>query len=72
MKCDEDIRKELFKKIVLSGGTTMLPGFADRMLKEVSALAPCSMIKVVAPTDRKYSAWIGGTILASLSTFQEM
>jgi len=29
-------------------------------------------IKVVAPPERKYSVWIGGSILASLSTFQTM
>ncbi|KAF9107302.1 hypothetical protein BGX27_008787 [Mortierella sp. AM989] len=29
-------------------------------------------IKIVAPPERKYSVWIGGSILASLSTFQQM
>eukprot|EP00850_Spirogloea_muscicola_P021705 SM000258S09121 [mRNA] locus=s258:82312:86663:- [translate_table: standard] len=73
MKCDVDIRKDLYGNIVLSGGTTMFPGIADRMSKEITALAPSSMkIKVVAPPERKYSVWIGGSILASLSTFQAM
>ncbi|ONM19688.1 Actin-7 [Zea mays] len=73
MKCDVDIRKDLYGNIVLSGGTTMFPGIADRMSKEITALAPSSMkIKVVAPPERKYSVWIGGSILASLSTFQQM
>jgi len=73
MKCDVDIRKDLYSNIVLSGGTTMFPGVADRMSKEITALAPSSMkIKVVAPPERKYSVWIGGSILASLSTFQQM
>eukprot|EP00951_Prasinocladus_malaysianus_P022657 scaffold190576_cov49-Prasinocladus_malaysianus.AAC.1 len=73
MKCDVDIRKDLYNNIVLSGGTTMFPGIADRMNKEITALAPSSMkIKVVAPPERKYSVWIGGSILASLSTFQQM
>lgn len=73
MKCDVDIRKDLYGNIVLSGGTTMFAGIADRMSKEVSALAPSSMkIKVVAPPERKFSVWIGGSILASLSTFQQM
>ncbi|KAL0662681.1 hypothetical protein Bca4012_099518 [Brassica carinata] len=50
MKCDVDIRKDLYGHIVLSGGTTMFPGIADRMSKEITALAPSSMkIKVVAP-----------------------
>jgi len=73
MKCDVDIRKDLYGNIVLSGGTTMFEGIDDRMEKEIKALAPASMkIKIVAPPERKYSVWIGGSILASLSTFQQM
>jgi actin beta/gamma 1 len=73
MKCDVDIRKDLYANIVLSGGTTMYPGIAERLTKEVVALAPQTMkIKVVAPPERKYSVWIGGSILSSLSTFQQM
>ena len=73
MKCDVDIRKDLYGNIVLSGGSTMFPGIADRMSKEITALAPSSMkIKVVAPPERKYSVWIGGSILASLRTFQQV
>ena len=70
-KCDVDIRKHLFANIVVSGGNTMFPGIADRIHKEFFTLAP-SQIKIIAPPERKYSVWIGGSILASLSTFQEM
>ncbi|CAF3447996.1 unnamed protein product [Rotaria sp. Silwood1] len=53
--------------------TTMYPGIADRMQKEITSLAPSTMkIKIIAPPERKYSVWIGGSILASLSTFQQM
>merc|ERR1711941_8731 len=73
MKCDVDIRKVLYANVVLSGGSTMYPGIADRMQKEITALAPSTMkIKIIAPPERKYSVWIGGSILASLSTFQQM
>jgi actin-related protein len=73
MKCDVDIRKDLYNNIVMSGGSTMFQGIAERMQKEVSALAPDSMtIKIIAPPERKYSVWIGGSILSSLSTFEEM
>jgi len=73
MKCDVDIRRDLYANIVMSGGTTMFTGIAERMTKELTALAPSTMkIKVVAPPERKYSVWIGGSILASLSTFQQM
>jgi len=70
MKCDVDVRRDLFANIVLSGGTTMYPGIAERLNKEITSLAPSSVkIKIVAPPERKYSVWIGGSILSSLSTF---
>jgi actin-related protein len=73
MKTDVDIRKDLYSNVVLSGGTTMFTGIGERMTKELTALAPSTMkIKVVAPPERKYSVWIGGSILSSLSTFQQM
>jgi len=73
MKCDVNIRKDLYNNIVMSGGTTMFNGIAERMQKEIKALAPDSMtIKIIAPPERKYSVWIGGSILSSLSTFEEM
>lgn len=72
-KCDIGIRTNLYGNILLTGGNTMFPGLADRIQKEMSNLAPSSMkIKVIAPPERKYSVWIGGSILASLSTFQQM
>jgi len=72
-KCDIDVRKELYGNVVLSGGSTMYDGLPERMSKELNSLAPSTMkIKVVAPPERKYSVWIGGSILASLSTFQTM
>jgi len=73
MKCDMDIRSDLMENICLSGGTTMFNGMADRMQKEITALAPAGKkVRVIAPPERKYSVWIGGSILASLSTFQTM
>jgi len=73
MKCDVDIRKDLYGNVVMSGGTTMYQSIPERVQKEVKALAPDSMtIKIIAPPERKYSVWIGGSILSSLSTFEEM
>jgi len=73
MKCDVDIRRALYENTVLSGGSTMFPNLSDRLNKEIVALAPASIkVKVVAPPERKYSVWIGGSILSSLSSFQEM
>jgi len=73
MKCDIDIRKDLYQNIVLSGGSTMFPGIDKRLNKEITAFAPAAVkVKIVAPPERKYSVWIGGSILSSLSTFQDM
>jgi actin len=73
MKCDIDVRKDLYANIVLSGGTTMFQGLPERLEKEIIALAPPTMkVKVVAPAERKYAVWIGGSILASLATFPQM
>ncbi|XP_020805744.1 actin-85C-like [Drosophila serrata] len=73
MKCDVDIRKDLYANIVLSGGSTMFPGIVNRMQKELGDLAPSAVkMKVIAPPERKYSVWIGGSILGSMSTFRQM
>ncbi|KAK4540174.1 Actin-like protein [Oleoguttula mirabilis] len=72
-RTDMDLRKALFGNIVLSGGSTMIKGFGDRLLHEVQRLAVKDMrIKIFAPPERLYSTWIGGSILAGLSTFRKM
>ena len=73
MKCDVEFTTDLYRNIVLSGGNTMFPGIADRMQKEITALAPPTMrTNITARPERKYSVWIGGSILASLPTFQQI
>jgi actin-related protein len=73
MKCNVDLRKDLYANIVLSGGTTMFPGISERISKEMTALAPASVVvNIVAPPERMYSVWLGGSIFASLSTFQSI
>jgi actin-related protein len=73
MKCDVDVRKDLYANVVLSGGSTMFEGFAERVNKELVALAPSIMkVKVTASPERKYQTWIGGSIIASLTIFQQM
>ncbi|KAJ7759398.1 actin 2 [Mycena maculata] len=72
-RCDLDIRRDLYANVVLSGGSTMFPGITDRMQKELISMAPSSVkVRIVAPPERKYSVWIGGSILSSLSTFQNL
>ena len=63
MKCDVDIRYILYANTILAGGSSLLPGIADRMRKEISALAPPTMkVDVAALDKREYFAWLGGTI----------
>ena len=73
MKCDVDIRKELYANVVLSGGTTFFDGMGERMQKELTALVPPSIkVRVIASPERKYMVWIGGALLTTLSSFQQM
>lgn len=72
-RADLDLRKSLFANIVLSGGSTLTRGFGDRLLREIQRQAVQDMrIKIFAPPERKYSTWIGGSILAGLSTFRKV
>uniref|UniRef100_A0A6C0CP00 Actin n=1 Tax=viral metagenome TaxID=1070528 RepID=A0A6C0CP00_9ZZZZ len=71
MNCDIDLRRDLFNNIVLSGGSTMFPGINNRITKELLFITPATVpVRVIAPPERKYSVWIGGSILASLNTFE--
>ena len=73
MKCDVDIRKDLYANTVLSGGSTMYSGIVERMQKEITALAPPTMrTRIYVRPERQYSVFFGGSVLASLSTFEQM
>ena len=70
-----DVRKDLYENIVLSGGSTLITGLPERLTKEVKALAPQNMssrVKVYNPVDRKYSVFLGGSVLASIPSFNQM
>jgi actin len=69
---ESNVREEMYKNIILCGGTTMLDGLTERLHKEMSNLAPTNCkINIVAPSERKYITWLGGSILTSLSSFQD-
>eukprot|EP00405_Crypthecodinium_cohnii_P007284 CAMPEP_0206420432 /NCGR_PEP_ID=MMETSP0324_2-20121206/838_1 /ASSEMBLY_ACC=CAM_ASM_000836 /TAXON_ID=2866 /ORGANISM="Crypthecodinium cohnii, Strain Seligo" /LENGTH=333 /DNA_ID=CAMNT_0053884313 /DNA_START=165 /DNA_END=1166 /DNA_ORIENTATION=+ len=71
--CDIDIRRDLSANIVLSGGTTMIPGFGKRLKNELVALSPPTVrINILVPDDRKYSVFIGGSMISDLDTFSHM
>jgi len=74
--CDVPLHEQLFKNIILSGGSSLFPGLADRLKQEIESMVllayPDSLkinVNIIAPPERKYSTWIGGSIFGSLSTF---
>ena len=67
---DVDVRKDLYKNVILSGGTTMYEGIADRLKAELSAKTAAE-VRLVVTADRKFSVWKGASTLASLSTFPD-
>jgi len=74
---DTDIRKELYGGIIVTGGNTLFKGFSERLLKEIQNRSPPQMykVKMIAPSDnteRRFSSWIGGSILGSLGSFHQM
>lgn len=71
-----NLRKEFYKKILISGGTSMIPGFPTRLREEVYNIyknrlmkggAVTIKIQVVDPPARKYNVFIGASIQAQLS-----
>lgn len=71
--CPIDSRKRMYRAIYLSGGVTMLPGFADRLQCELQKLAPPSvMVEVHASPQRYHSAYVGACSLASMEQFQQI
>jgi len=73
LKSDLELRPKLFSQVVLAGGSTLTPGFGDRLLHEVRARCPAgTRIRISAPADRVNSCFVGGSILASLATFRNM
>lgn len=73
MKSQVDTRTDLYQNIVLTGGSTMMNGVEKRLKREITELAPAAVNpSILATSDREFSAWIGGSSLASLSSFQQM
>ena len=73
-RCDAmlELRRDMYRNIVLSGGNTMFPGLKDRLDHELNSKLIHLPPAVIAPPERKLTTWIGGSILGSLPTFQQM
>jgi actin len=73
MKCDPEIRRDMFAHIVLSGGSTYFPGFEERIKREIVRLADaCTKVNVIALPERKYTVWRGGSRLAGWPNFPQL
>ncbi|TUG71445.1 actin [Bagarius yarrelli] len=72
VRSDVDLRRDLMRNIVLSGGNTLLCGLSERLRSEISGLAPVCLgecVKVISSGDREFSVWRGGAVVASMPTF---
>jgi len=74
--CDVDLRPSLYGNVVVTGGNTLLAGYNDRLNRDLGMKTPSTMrfklISANGPQERRYGSWIGGSILASLGSFQQM
>ncbi|XP_072026090.1 uncharacterized protein [Amphiura filiformis] len=71
--CENDIRKQMCRSIYLCGGTTLLPGMAERLRSELVRMLPKSCpVKVHAAPERYHAAYYGASVLAPLSAFDNM
>lgn len=69
-RIDKDLHAQMYNNIVLAGGNSLLPGLPERLHKCLaSLLKKDAPLRIIAPPERKYSAWIGGSIMASLASF---
>ncbi|KKZ60047.1 actin-like protein 4 [[Emmonsia] crescens] len=72
---DVDIRPHLLGNVVVTGATSLLYGFNDRLNFELMNMFPSPRVRITAPgntAERKFGSWIGGSIVASLGTFHQM
>lgn len=59
MKCDVDFQKDLYANTVLSGGTPMYPGMANRVQKEMALALRAMKVQIIAPPEPRYSVSMG-------------
>jgi len=76
--CDIDLRASLYSGVVVTGGNSLTTGFVERLTRDLSARTPpnmhpkLKMHSATGQTERRFGAWIGGSILGSLGSFQQM
>ncbi|XP_072114229.1 actin-like protein 7B [Mobula birostris] len=70
--CDSKLQCDMYSNIFLCGGSTMFEGFADRLQKEIIKMEKGMNPTVHCIPDRKHSVWLGGSIMSSLKSFQQL
>jgi actin-related protein 4 len=71
---DVDVRPHLLQNVVVTGGTSLLYGFTERLNQELTMMYPGTRVRISAPGntyERRFASWIGGSIMASLGTFHQ-
>ncbi|XP_024238800.1 actin-3-like [Oncorhynchus tshawytscha] len=71
-KCDIRLKSDMLQNILICGGSTMFSGLPERLQSELNQIAPCGGTTIVASQERQNTVWLGGSILASLSSFQSL
>ena len=72
-KTDIDIRRDLYQNIIITGGNTCFKGFMERLQKQVPDVAPQNVkVKVISAAEKRFTPWVGGSILSSCGSFQQM
>lgn len=73
--CDVDQRPNYLNNVILTGAGSLIEKLPDRLQSDLTAMYPNPKVRVIANSnsvERKYSAWIGGSVLGSLGTFHQM
>ena len=69
---DESLAQSLLSSVVVCGGTTAMTGFTERVQNDLTQLYQGSVVKCFSGAsgpEKQHSAWIGGSIVASLGAF---
>ena len=66
-KCNTEL-----SNIIVTGGSSRLKGFTERLQHELNNLMPNRNLKIIEKNDIESAVWLGGSILASCSPFEKM
>lgn len=75
MATDVDLRATLAHNVVVTGGTSSIPGLTDRIMAELNKSLPALKFRMLTSghlKERQYQSWLGGSILSSLGTFHQL